>query len=95
MAKTKICPKCGSKTKSCLWNSQKAVATNSSGKTLVHPTGETAYGYPMRKCKSCAWVGDFVIIPLPPTPPPASTRPLPPEAIMDDDDEDYINHFYH
>jgi|GEM_PF-1930406 len=96
MAKTKRCPKCGNRTRSCFFTTKQAVATNSAGQTLVHPNGQPALGYPMRKCPKCEWMGDFIITPQTPaaTPPGAASNRVPLD-LLDDDDEDYINHYYH
>jgi len=78
-----------------LFSTKLDVAKTADGRVMVYSNGKTAYGYPMRKCRNCSWKGDFTIAPQPPEPMPKSTYTLPPQSIMDDDDEDYINHYYH
>ena len=92
MAKTKICPKCGAKTKGAYFSSTAMQLVDFRGELMRDALGQPRLGIPSRKCRECAWVGDFIL--LPPSAPPIGSKNIYLDDI-DDDDEDYINHYYH
>ena len=73
---------------------KRAAATTTDGRPMVYANGQVAFGWARRECEACGWLGDFIVEPQPAPPP----KPMPAKTyidVMDDDDEDYINHYYH
>ncbi|MEY4366716.1 MAG: hypothetical protein RLZ28_131 [Actinomycetota bacterium] len=77
-----------------LWFPKKTKAMTTDGVVALHPNGAVAWGTPTRRCPKCDWLGDWIVIPLP----PSKVAPANTTYYDDDDDdnlEDYINHYYH